>query len=185
MADHFPQNFQRLSKTVGTLYFQHCHHFYQCCCFCCTTAAPQLCVWKCSPISWGWYELCYQWGSPCQDPAGNWITWRPLDPHKEMQTAVVWSCLPFIGSGQNHLAMHSERGKKTRQTKMREESIRKWTGLELAKSQRTVKNREKLRKLVVKSSVVPKWPSRLRDRWDDMRVWTTRKSVWNYQSVTL
>ena len=26
------------------------------------------------------------------------------------------SCLPFIRSGQNHLARHSERGKKTRQT---------------------------------------------------------------------
>ena len=35
---------------------------------------------------------------------------------KEPQTAVVWSCLPFIRSGQNHLARHSERGKKTRQT---------------------------------------------------------------------
>ena len=34
---------------------------------------------------------------------------------KETQTAVVWSCLPFIGSGQNQLARHSERGKKTRQ----------------------------------------------------------------------
>ena len=32
-------------------------------------------------------------------------------------TAVVWSCLPFIWSGQNHLARHSERGKKTRRTK--------------------------------------------------------------------
>ena len=30
---------------------------------------------------------------------------------------MVWSCFPFIGSGQNHLARHSERGKKTRQTK--------------------------------------------------------------------
>ena len=30
--------------------------------------------------------------------------------------AVVWSCLPFIRSGQNHFARHSERGKKTRQT---------------------------------------------------------------------
>ena len=28
----------------------------------------------------------------------------------------VWSCFPFIRSGQNHLARHSERGKKTRQT---------------------------------------------------------------------
>ena len=29
---------------------------------------------------------------------------------------VVWTCLSFIRSGQNHLATHSERGKKTRQT---------------------------------------------------------------------
>ena len=33
-----------------------------------------------------------------------------------MRSFVVWSCLPFIRSGQNHLARHSERGKKTRQT---------------------------------------------------------------------
>ena len=60
---------------------------------------------------------CYQRGSPCQDPAGNWTTRRPPDDRKETQTAVVWSCLPFIRSGQNHLARHSERGKKTRRTK--------------------------------------------------------------------
>ena len=41
---------------------------------------------------------------------------RPPDDCKEIQTAVVWSCLPFIRSGQNHLARHSQRGKKTRQT---------------------------------------------------------------------
>ena len=29
---------------------------------------------------------------------------------------MVWLCLPFIRSGQNHLSGHSERGKKTRQT---------------------------------------------------------------------
>ena len=34
-----------------------------------------------------------------------------------MQTAVVWTCLPFARSGQNPLARHSERGKKTTQTK--------------------------------------------------------------------
>ena len=60
---------------------------------------------------------CYQRGSPCQDPAGNWTTRRPPDDRKETQTAVVWSCLPFIRPGQNHLARHSERGKKTRWTK--------------------------------------------------------------------
>ena len=59
---------------------------------------------------------CCQQGSPCQDPAGNRTTYRPPDHSKEMQTAVVWQCLPFIRSGQNHLARHSERGKKTRQT---------------------------------------------------------------------
>ena len=51
-----------------------------------------------------------------QDPAGNWTTQRPPDDRKETQTAVVWSCFPFVRSGQNHLARHSERGKKTRQT---------------------------------------------------------------------
>ena len=59
---------------------------------------------------------CYQRRSPCQDLAGNRTTRRPPDNSKEMQTSVVWSCLPFIRSGQNHLARHSERGKKTRQT---------------------------------------------------------------------
>ena len=60
---------------------------------------------------------CYQWGSTCQDPAGNQTTQRHPDHCKEAQTAVVWSCLPLIRSGQNHFTRHSERGKKTRQTK--------------------------------------------------------------------
>ena len=51
-----------------------------------------------------------------------------------------------------------------RQRKRWEDNIRKWAGLEFAKSQRAVENREKLRKLVAKSSVVPKRPLRLRDR---------------------
>ena len=55
----------------------------------------------------------------------------------------MWSCLPFIRSGQSHLAGHSERGKKTRQTEeLWEDRIREWTGLEFAKSQRAVENRE-------------------------------------------
>ena len=86
---------------------------------------------------------CYQRGSPCQRPASNWITWRPPDHGKEMQTAVVWSCLLFIRSGQNHLARHNERGKiQGRQSKRWEDNIREWPGLEFAKSQRAVENRE-------------------------------------------
>ena len=41
---------------------------------------------------------------------------RAPDHRKEIQTAVVWSCLPFIRSGQYHLKWHRERGKKTRET---------------------------------------------------------------------
>ena len=77
---------------------------------------------------------------------------------------MVWSCLPFIRTGQNHLARHSERGKKTRQRKRGEDNIREWIGLEFGKSQRAVENREKWRKLVAESYVVPQRPSRLGDR---------------------
>ena len=59
---------------------------------------------------------CHQRGSPCQAPAGNRTTGRPPDHRKETQTIVVWTCVPFIRSCQNHLSRHSERGKKTRQT---------------------------------------------------------------------
>ena len=44
-----------------------------------------------------------------------------------------------------------------------EDNIREWTGLEFGKSPRAVENREKWRKLVAKSFVVPKRLSRLRD----------------------
>ena len=52
----------------------------------------------------------------CQDPVGNQTKQRPPDHCEEMQTAVVWSCLPFIGCGQIHFARHSELGKKRSQT---------------------------------------------------------------------
>ena len=71
----------------------------------------------------------YQQGSLCKDPAGNQTTRRPPDHRKETQTAVVWSCLSFIRSGQNHLARHSERAKKTRQTE--EEVGRQHQGMDM------------------------------------------------------
>ena len=42
-----------------------------------------------------------------------------------------------------------------RRRKRWQDDIREWTGLEFAKSQRAVENREKWRKLVAKSSVGP------------------------------
>ena len=116
----------------------------------------------------------YQRGSPCQDPAGNWITWRSPDDHKDRQTAVVWSCFLFIRSGQNHLARHRERGKKTRQTE--EEVRRQQQGMDR-------------RKLFAKSSVVPQRPSRLRDWWwwwwcDKQAALHLTDVVWCSQSYT-
>ena len=84
---------------------------------------------------------CYQRGSLCQDPGGNWTTRRPPDHRKKMKTAGVWSCFPFIRSGQNHLARHSTGGRKQgRQRKRWEDNVREWTGLEFGKSQRAVEN---------------------------------------------
>ena len=48
-----------------------------------------------------------------------------------------------------------KRQRQGRQRKRWGENIREWTGLELGKSKRAVGNREKWRKLVAKSSVVP------------------------------
>ena len=102
--------------------------------------------------------------------AGNRTTRRPPDHRKETQTAVVWSRLPFIRSGQNHLARHSERGKKPRQTE--EEVGRQHQGMDrpgVRQVQEGSGEQGKLGKLVAKSFMVPKRPSRLRDRWDEMK----------------
>ena len=106
----------------------------------------------------------YQRGSPCQDTAGNRTTGRHPDHRKEAQTAVVWTCLPFTKSGQNHLARHSER-KETWQI-----------GKEVGKQHQGVgrpgvrqvpegsRGQRKWMTLVVKSTMVPQRPSRLRYR---------------------
>ena len=74
---------------------------------------------------------------------------RPPCDRKETQTAMVWLCFPFIRSGQNYLARHSEREKRQgRQRKRWEDNIREWTSPEFGRSQRVVENREKWRKLV-------------------------------------
>ena len=76
-----------------------------------------------------------------------------------------------------------------RQRERWEDNIREWTGQEFAKSQRAEENREKWRKLVVKSFVVPQRPPWLRDRWrwrwkwqeeDDFRFWTESNWVFVY-----
>ena len=59
-----------------------------------------------------------------------------------------------ISSGQNHLARQSERGKKTRQTE--EEVGRQQQGMDRPGVRQVPEDREKWKKLVTKSFVVPK-----------------------------
>ena len=109
---------------------------------------------------------CYKRGSPCRDQGGNRTTRRLADHCKEMHIVVASSCLSFIRSDQNHLARHSEGWKKTRQTE--EEVGRQHQGMDrhgVRQVQDGSGEQGKWRKLVVKSSVVPQRPSRLRDRW--------------------
>ena len=69
------------------------------------------------------------------------------------------------GLAETNLQGTAKRGRRQgRKRKRWEDNISEWTGLEFAKSQRAVENREKWRKLVAKSPVVPQRPSELRDR---------------------
>ena len=61
------------------------------------------------------------------------------------QTAVLWSCLAFIRSGQNHLARHSERGKKTRQ--IEEEVGRQHQGMDRPESRQVTEGCGEQRKM--------------------------------------
>ena len=108
---------------------------------------------------------CYQQGSPCQDPAGNWTIWRP-DHRKETQLQWYGHVSCSSGLATTILQGTVKGGRRQgRQRKRWEDNVREWTGLEFSRSQRAVENREKWRKLVAKSSVVPQQPLWLRDRW--------------------
>ena len=97
---------------------------------------------------------------------------QAIRPHEDLLTIVKRRKLQWCGqfSRSSGLAKTILQGtvkggrRQGRQRKRWEDNIREWTGLEFAKFQRAVENREKWRKLVAKSSVVLQQPSRLRDR---------------------
>ena len=96
---------------------------------------------------------------------------QAIGPHENLLTIVKRRKLQWYGhvSRSSGLAKTILQGtvkggrRQDRQRKRWEDNIREWTGLEFGKPQRAVENREKWRKLVAKSSVVPQRPSRLRD----------------------
>ena len=88
---------------------------------------------------------------------------QAIGPHKDPLPIVKRHKLQWYGhvSRSSGLAKTFLQGtvkggrRQGRQRKRWEDNIREWTGLELSKSLRAVENREKLRKLVAKSSGVP------------------------------
>ena len=94
-----------------------------------------------------------------------------VGPHEDLLTIIKRRKLQWYGhvSHLSGLAKTILQGtvkegrRQSGQRKRWEDNIREWTGLEFGKSQRAVENRGKWRKLVAKSSVVPRRPSRLRD----------------------
>ena len=91
---------------------------------------------------------------------------QAIAPHEDVLTIVKRRKLQWYG----HISRSSglaktilqgivKGGRRQGRQRMRwEDNIREWIGLEFAKSQRAVVNREKWRKLVVKLSVVPNIP---------------------------
>ena len=93
---------------------------------------------------------------------------QAIGPHEDHLTIVKRRKLQWYGhvSRPAGLAKTISQGtvkggrRQGRKRKRWDDNIRKWTGPELAKSQRAVENREEWRKLVAKSSVVPQQPPR-------------------------
>ena len=97
---------------------------------------------------------------------------QAIGPHEDLLTIVKRRKLNWYGHVSHSSGLAKpilqgavKGGRRQRRPKKRlEDNIREGTGLEFAKSQRAVENREEWRKLVVKPSVVPQGPLRLRDR---------------------
>ena len=97
---------------------------------------------------------------------------QAIGPHEDLLTIVKKRELQWYGhvSRSSGLAKTILQGtmkggrKQGRQRKRWKDNIREWTGLEFSKSQKAVENREKWRKLVEKSSVVPQQTLPVMDR---------------------
>ena len=92
---------------------------------------------------------------------------QAIGPHKDLRCKLQWYGHVSHSSGLAQTILQGGvkgGGRQGRQKKRWEDDISEWTGLEFIKYQRAVESREKWRKLVAKSSVVPQRPPRLRDR---------------------
>ena len=103
---------------------------------------------------------------------------------------MVWPHLKILGHGEDNSAVDFGRQstnvwdkpcrlkgarRRGRQKKRWEDNIKEWTGMGFGDSLRAAEDREGRKGIVAMSSVVPRWPPRLRD-WDDVR-WDATQSL--------
>ena len=144
------------------------------------------CVWACSNISYKEHvtneefhakiqqDLCNSYEDHVTNEEVLAKIQQAIGPHEnltivESQTVVVWTCLPFIRSGQNHLARHSERGKKTRQTE--EEVGRQHQGVDrpgVLQVPEGSGEQGKMEQTACEIICGAQWPSWLRDMWGEV-----------------
>ena len=89
-------------------------------------------------------------------------TRRTPDPGQETEAKMVWPC--FWSSGLEKTTIQSTvKGKRNRgrQKKRWGDSIKEWTGIDLASSTRAAENRTRWKGIVANSSVVPQRPSKV------------------------
>ena len=139
-----------------------------------------VCLWLVDPHSRAGKKNTSHWNEVLrQDSYTDFVTneevcagtQQTIGPHGDLPTIVkrrklMWYEYVSRSSGPvKTILQGTVRGgrRQGRQKKRWEDNIRDWTGLEFAKSQRIEDNREEWRDLVVKSSVVPQRPPRLRD----------------------
>ena len=97
---------------------------------------------------------------------------NPIGPYEDLLTSVKRRKLKWYGhvirsSGLGKAILHGTvRGGRRggRQRKRWEDNVKEWTGLKWNIMLRKAENRQKWRKLAVKSTVVPQRSARLRDR---------------------
>ena len=135
--------------------------------------AVEMCC--CSEIQ----RISYKHHVTHEEVCAKQTTWKSSDHCKETQTTVVRSCLLFIRLAKTILQKSTVKGgrRKNRRKKRWEDNTKEWTDLAFTKSQRAVENRQKWRKLVVKSSVVPQWALRSRDGWRRWSAYSMHRSV--------
>ena len=131
-------------------------HFTDDCAFTINTQAISLCIIAahllcCHRIVSLWQSTT--WRSPCLSRSNTWLFSSSWNPSAHL--AIVFVLWRYPPSGADITGQREEEVGRQHQEK--------WTGQEFGKSQRVVENREKWRKLVAKSSLVPQRPSRLRD----------------------